>query len=266
MKNLSKQQSPRTRQTILEDLRSLGVKKGTSLLVHSSLSSIGWVNGGAVAVNLALMDAVSNEGTIIMPSQSDDMSDPAEWTNPPVPEEWIEEIERTLPAYHPDYTPALRMGRIVEAFRTFPDVKRSAHPLLSFAGWGRNSRTVIKDHFFHTGLGKLSPLQKLYDLDAHVLFLGTSYESCTCFHLAEYRIPKQTVTTRGAPVLHHGRRVWVKTNDIEFRDDLFGKIGVEFEQKHEVAEGQVGSASAKLFSLKEAVDYAELWLKDYDDE
>ncbi len=78
---------PRTKQSITEDLKALGLKKGMTVLVHSSLSSIGWVNGGAVAVIQALIDVVTEEGTIVMPSQSVELSDPKEWGNPPVPEE-----------------------------------------------------------------------------------------------------------------------------------------------------------------------------------
>ena len=44
---------PVTRQSIVADLRELGVKPGMTLLVHSSLSSLGWVCGGAQAVLLA---------------------------------------------------------------------------------------------------------------------------------------------------------------------------------------------------------------------
>lgn len=78
-----------------------------TVLVHSSLSSIGWVNGGAVAVIQALIDVVTEEGTIVMPSQSVELSDPKEWGNPPVPEEWWDIIRESMPAYNSNYTPLL---------------------------------------------------------------------------------------------------------------------------------------------------------------
>lgn len=67
-------QFPNTIETITKDLKALGVEKGMTIIVHSSLSSIGWISGGAVAVVEALMKVVTEEGTIIMPTQSSDLS------------------------------------------------------------------------------------------------------------------------------------------------------------------------------------------------
>jgi aminoglycoside 3-N-acetyltransferase len=63
------------------------VKPGDILLVYSSLSSLGWVNGGAEAVVLALPDVLGETGTLVVPTQFPDNSDPANWQHPPVPEE-----------------------------------------------------------------------------------------------------------------------------------------------------------------------------------
>lgn len=63
---------PRTRQSIADDLRALGVQEGMTLIVHSSLSSLGWVSGGPVAVVQALMDVLTEAGTLVMPTQSGD--------------------------------------------------------------------------------------------------------------------------------------------------------------------------------------------------
>ena len=62
--------SPRTRASVAADLRALGVRPGITILVHSSLSAIGWVNGGSVAVVQALLDVITPDGTLIMPAHS----------------------------------------------------------------------------------------------------------------------------------------------------------------------------------------------------
>ena len=58
---------PGTRQSIALDLRRIGVDKGMTLIVHSSLSGMGWVNGGPVAVIKALMDVLTEKGTLAQP-------------------------------------------------------------------------------------------------------------------------------------------------------------------------------------------------------
>ena len=81
--------TPRTRESLAHDLRELGVTAGMILEVHSSLSSLGWVCGGPVAVVQALLDVVTPTGTLVMPTHSGDYTDPTLWSNPPVPASWI---------------------------------------------------------------------------------------------------------------------------------------------------------------------------------
>src|SRR5271154_5984463 len=105
---------PRTRASLVRDLRSLGVAPGSVLLVHASLRRIGWMVGGAHAVILALMDAVGPEGTLVMPTFSGQLTDPAGWREPAIPEAWIETLRDHLPTYDPARTPTRGMGAIAE--------------------------------------------------------------------------------------------------------------------------------------------------------
>jgi aminoglycoside 3-N-acetyltransferase len=91
---------PRTRQSLAKDLRRLGLETGAVAIVHSSLSSLGWVCGASVAVVQALMDVITPSGTLVMPAHSGEYSDPANWEHPPVPDSWqgpIRECETLLP-------------------------------------------------------------------------------------------------------------------------------------------------------------------------
>ncbi|MBD2347080.1 AAC(3) family N-acetyltransferase [Anabaena subtropica] len=55
--------SPRTRQSLATDLFNAGINSNMAVIVHSSLSSLGWVCGGSVAVVQALMDVITPSGT-----------------------------------------------------------------------------------------------------------------------------------------------------------------------------------------------------------
>lgn len=251
---------PRTRESLAGDLRKLGVLSGTTLIVHSSLSSLGWVCGGSVTVVQALMDVVTASGTLIMPTHSADYSDPEHWEHPSVPSDWHQAIRDTMPAFDARTVPSRGMGRIAETFRTWPRVPRSSHPTSSFAAWGRYAERVVSDHSLDYSLGEQSPLARVYDLDGSVLLLGVGYDSNTSFHLAEYRAPGHREISAGAPILQDGRRLWHTYTDILLEPSNFREIGAAFEQVGHCRVWKVGSAEARLFPQRSAVDFAQRWL------
>lgn len=252
--------SPRTRQSISVDFQRLGLMRGMTIIVHSSLSSLGWVNGGAVTVIQALMDVITPSGTIVMPTHSGEYSDPALWGNPPVPEDWCPIIRETMPAFEPQITPTRGMGIIPEVFRQWPGAVRSAHPAHSFAAWGKSANQIIANQPLDFPMGEQSPLSHLYDLDGFVVLLGVGFENNTSFHLAEYRSNKRTLCEAGAPIIHNGQRVWNTYEDIEFETEQFERIGQDFVQTGQVVNGLVGSAKTKLFNVRQGVDFALEWM------
>ncbi|MET8802959.1 AAC(3) family N-acetyltransferase [Streptomyces sp. NPDC004546] len=245
-----------TRDTLATQLRRLGVETGEILLVHSSLSSLGWVNGGAVAVVQGLLDALGPSGTLVVPAQSAQLSDPALWARPPVPEQWWDRIRATMPPYDPLITPTRGVGVIPETVRTWPGALRSAHPQTSFAALGPRAREITDGHAPDCRLGEHSPLARLEKLGARVLLLGAGYASCTSFHLAEYRIP--------APLAEVGRPApgggWETVIEVSIDSDRFDELGHDFERDRPVVRGRVGAADARLFPVADAVAYAERWL------
>ncbi|MER5443510.1 AAC(3) family N-acetyltransferase [Streptomyces sp. NPDC002790] len=244
-----------TRTSLTSDLRSLGVQPADTLLVHTSLSSLGWVNGGPATVVRALLDALCTEGTLVVPTQSADVSDPAEWSRPPVPAAWWETIRATMPPYDPAITPTRGVGVVPETVRTWPGAMRSAHPQTSFAALGPRAAEVTEGHAVDCRLGERSPLARLEEMHARVLLLGAGYEACTAFHLAEYRVPTG-YEDAGRP----GRHGWEHVREVAIDSDRFDDLGAAFEAANPVARGRVGAAESRLFGVAEAVAYAEKWL------
>lgn len=248
--------------TMCDELLNLGVKDGDILLVHSSLSSMGWVCGGAQAVIMALQQVISTDGTLVMPSHSGANSDPAEWENPPVPKAWIQHIYENMPAFDINLTPTRGMGQIAELFRSLPEVFRSNHPQVSFAAWGKFANDIINNHQLTPQLGMGTPLGKMYNLNAKVLLLGVGYGSCTCFHLAEALNDKMPIKRMGAAIIENNERVWKWFEDFDYNsDEDFEKIGKAFEEANNVIIGKVGNAQCKLFDMKSGVDFAKKWIE-----
>lgn len=253
---------PVTESSLETDLRALGVSAGDTLLVHASLSSLGWVCGGAPAVVDALQSVVTRSGTLVMPTHSTQYSDPAGWENPPVPESWVSRIREAMPPYRPRVTPTRGMGAVVECFRDYPGVVRSRHPEVSFAAWGDDAAAVVDDHAFDYGLGEGSPLGRVYDRDGHVLLLGVGHDRNTSLHLAEYRADLPTGTVRNrAPVMEDDEVVHVDFVDIETSSADFEALGVDFEREVGLVEESVGAATAKLIYQPSLVDYALDWFE-----
>jgi aminoglycoside 3-N-acetyltransferase len=254
--------SPRTRASLAADLRSLGLRGGDTIIVHTSVRSLGWVNGGAVAYLQALMDVLTVRGTLVMPTQTSHISDPAGWRHPPVPAEWVKEVRATMPAFDPARTPTRRMGAAPELFRTWPGVLRSNHPSSSFAAWGRHAGTITSHHGPQR-IGEESPAARLYEVDARVLLVGVGYERNTCFHLAEYRAQSSNYVQELMPLVKDGKVLWTEVTEVEFMDEpSLIRLGAEFEAACSVTRGKVGNAECRLFSVRDCVDFAVKWLGD----
>ncbi|ARI75494.1 aminoglycoside N(3)-acetyltransferase [Halobacillus mangrovi] len=253
--------TPQTLESLKQNLYNLGIKKGDIILVHASMKAIGWTSGGPQAVIQALIDTITKEGTLVFQTHSPTLSDPFEWENPPVPEEWHETIRNTMPAFDPDKTPSTYLGVLPELFRKFPGVSRSYHPAFSISAWGKEAERMTERHELSYPLSDTSPLGQAYEREAKILLLGVGYDSNTSFHLSEYRSHVRKEKTRGAPLAEEGKTQWLTYADVDIDDEPFEKIGAEFEQAYVVQKGKVGNADASLFSMRESVDFATKWLK-----
>jgi len=143
---------------LTRSLKSAGIESGDILMVHSSLSRIGNVDGGAETVIRSFLDAVTVEGTIIMPCYNS-------------AEAVLKEMR--IGKYIDLRTSPSATGKITEAFRKWPNVFRSSHPFSSACALGKQAEYVTSGHaqgpsVCHTE----SPVGRLVKLQGKVIGIG----------------------------------------------------------------------------------------------
>lgn len=252
--------SPVTSRRLAADLLALGVPCGSTLMVHTSLRSLGWVVGGAQSVLEALRAAVGPEGTLVMPTQSWQLCDPAFLRQ--APPEWWPAIRDNLPIYDPAITPSQTMGAVAELFRTIPGAVRSPHPHRSITASGSNAARIVAEHPLDSPAGERSPLARMVALDASVLLLGVSAAKITALHLAEHRAdyPGKTTIRNGVAQMVDGKRQWIVWDELDVHDEDFAEAVNAFAADTGlVRSGRVGEATASLIPMRPLVEYATAW-------
>ncbi|MBR1504707.1 MAG: AAC(3) family N-acetyltransferase [Prevotella sp.] len=253
------------KQDLLAAFRELGMQPGMTVMVHTSLSSMGYVCGGAPTVIEALLEAVGSEGTIMMPTQSWKNLDPEVGVHPEVSEDEWQVIRDNWPAYDKRTTPTQTMGTVAELFRQWPGSLRSDHPARSVSANGRHAAYLTEHHDLSNIFGDGSPIGRLYELDGYVLLIGVGYDKNTSLHLADARAnyPSKHLSTEHSAVMENGQRVW-KAYDTLYVDGVdFIQIGEAFEQDHTISKVQLGHATLRLMRQRELVDFAVKWIEKY---
>ncbi len=149
---------------IAADLQRLGVRPGGVLLVHSSLSSLGYVLGGPETVIRGLLQALGPEGTLLIPALS------------------YEHVTSKAPFFDVRRTPS-NVGAIPEAFRKRAGTGRSIHPTHSVCSVGPRTGELLGDHDLDsTPCGEHSPFRKLRDVGGQILMLGCGLRPNTSMH------------------------------------------------------------------------------------
>lgn len=157
-----------TKERLERDIASCGLQAGDTVLMHSGLKAIGYVEDGPDAVIDALLAQLGPDGTLMVPAFTYSYVGRA----------------ATIP-FDVKTTPGSKNGAIADRLRERPEAVRSAHPSHSFAAIGKYAHFLCDDHQLEHAVSEPSPLTRLIDLNGKVFFLGCGVESNVTLHLAE---------------------------------------------------------------------------------
>ncbi len=238
-----------SKEQIKATLKKLGIKKGDKIIVHSSLSSIGYVKGGARAVCEALMELIGNQGILMMPSFNQGVI-----------------FEKNPKAYFsPPETPTID-GAIPDTFWRMKGVYRSLNPTHSFAVWGKDAIEFVKDHHKVLTMGTNSPLHLLEKQGGKIVLIDTPSAN-TFHHVVEMtnNVPCLGKRTEEYPVkLPSGKFVKVRTwgwrnGTCEITDKA---VYFDYMLKHNLLKkGKLGNASVYVLDMKVCRKVIENFLK-----
>ncbi len=163
---------PATQESLLDDLRQAGIAEGDLVIAHTILSAMGYVEGGAGTVVQALLQAIGDEGTLVMPCFAHD----------------------TFSKYYLDKDPVFdvtqspsRAGSVTEAMRLMPGAVRSFHPTDAVCALGPLAGWLVADHFGQiTPYNRQSPYFRVGEKQGKILCIGVPLlTSCTNLHTLE---------------------------------------------------------------------------------
>ena len=213
---------------LVSQLRALGVQPGGVLLVHTSLSKVG--TGPRELID-ALLEAVGNEGTLVMPSMADDDDTP----------------------FDPTSMPCRAVGLLADTFWRMPGVLRSDNPH-AFAAHGPLASRITQPHPIDIPHGVDSPPGRVFQLNGSILLIGVGHDCSTTVHVAEaiagvrYRQPKY------ATVLEHGKPRRYEYGETDHCCQNFNLLDEWLGERQR--RGKVGTADARFFRSQDAVEAA----------
>ena len=250
-----------TEERLRQDLQTIGVTAGSTLIVHSSLSAMGWVLGGASTVVRALTNVVGDGGTLAMPAATPHCADPATWREPKVPQAWLAHMRNHLPLFDIHTTPTT-LGAIPETFRNWPGTLRSDHPLESVCVRGPHAAAVTRDHPLPFSEGPGSPFARLYELDSYILLLGVGFDRCTALHFAESLVPSRRTMVVRFPRFDGTRREWVEVPNVaDDNGTHFPAIGAQYMESRRASQGLIGEAQAIYLRMRDLVEFARSYFE-----
>lgn len=259
--------SIRTRQSLADDLRALGLVPGDVIMIHAAFSRVGPVLGGPDALVDAVLDTIGPGGTLV--SYQD-------WEL--TVDVWGDD-GRVVPALRdhvPPYDPATARpsrdhGIVAATIGTRPGVRKSANPGASIAAIGAGADELTADHRLDYGYGATSPLARLVAAGGRVLMVGAPWDTMTLLHHAEDRADiagKRRIHIEYPLATQEGTQ-WRLVEEYDtsrpivdgLSDDYFGTIVEDYLAEGSGRRGYVGSAPSLVVDAADITTYAVSWLE-----
>jgi aminoglycoside 3-N-acetyltransferase len=254
-----------SRQQLADDFQALGVRPGDVVMLHASVRAVGDVAGGPDQIHLALQDALTSDGTLMMYAGCPRYYDEVGRGNLTADEE--REVLQKLPAYDARTARAARdHGVLVEFLRTSPGVHVNDH-VARFVVRGGRARYLIAPQPWNHAFGAGSPLDRFLELDGRILLLGCDHDTVTFLHYAEHivDIADKRIARYQVPIEEHGVRVWRDQEEVDtsgdgahpnWPTDFFARITDTYLTRAGNHGGRVGDAESYLFPARELLEFA----------
>jgi aminoglycoside N3'-acetyltransferase len=214
---------------IKEQLHALGVQPGGVLVVHTSFSAVAPVEGGPLGLIAALREALGPDGTLVMPSMTEEDDRP----------------------FDVAASPCRDMGVVADTFWRQPGVLRSDNPH-AFAAIGPHAAEITRPHPLDVPHGLDSPVGRVWELDGQVLLLGVGHDADTTVHLAENLAGVSYGIDHHVTVLENGAPRRVDYREIDHCCEGFAQLDEWLEGRQR--SGVVGHGTARLMRSRDVVD------------
>jgi aminoglycoside 3-N-acetyltransferase len=248
-----------SRHELTEGFRRLGVAAGDTVMLHASVRAVGEIAGGPDQIHLALKDALTPGGTLMMYASCPSYVDEVGRGNLTAGQE--REVLEKLPIFDPVTARAQREnGTLVEFFRTWPDSLVNHH-IARFVVWGRQAPWLISQQPWHYAFGHGSALERFVALDGKILLLGCDHDTVTFLHYAEHivDVPGKRISRYKVPVDEDGSRVWRDMEEFDtsgqgahpnWPDRFFARITDTHLSRTNNQGGRVGDARSVLLDAR----------------
>ncbi len=152
------------KEKLTEDLKNMGIRPEDALMVHSSMKSIGQVEGGADTVVDTFMEYLGKDGLLMMPSHT-----------------W-KQMSDIYNVFDPETEPGC-VGIIPNIFRERKEVVRSLHPTHSIVAYGKGADEYIRgEEKLTTPCAPGGCWDRLRNVNAKILLIGVTHARNTFIH------------------------------------------------------------------------------------